>query len=227
MKKCFLFLSVVVMSFAIVSCSNSPKAEKAEVKEAAKKQETANTATQTIGVNLTDSKVNWTGNKPAGSHTGYVNLKEGALKVDKGGDITGGSFVLDMNTITCTDLEGDYKASLEGHLKGLEADGKDDFFNVTDFPTASFDITKVAKLAGDADASHLIYGNLTLKGVTKEVGFKAKLNNDNGKYSISSPDFSINRTDFGIKFMSKSFFDDLKDKYINDDIVLSINLVTG
>ena len=36
-----------------------------------------------------------------------------------------------MSTITATDLEGEYKGKLEGHLKS------DDFFGVEKFPTAT------------------------------------------------------------------------------------------
>lgn len=227
MKNLILLCCLCSLSLAITSCSNAPKADKAEVKEAVNTTETAPTTKgMAKAISLTESKVNWTGSKPAGKHMGYINLKSGSVMVDNG-DISGGSFVLDMNSITCTDLEGDQKAGLEGHLKGLGDDGRDDFFNVAEHPTASFDITKVAKLAGDADATHLVYGNLTLKGASKEVGFKAKVENEGGKIMVSTPDFSINRTDFGIKFMSKTFVDGLKDKFIDDEIVLSINLVAG
>ncbi len=227
MKNLILLCCLCSMVLAITSCSNAPKADKAVVNEVAKTVEKAvSPKGEAKAVNVAESKINWTGSKPAGKHMGYISLKSGSIMIDNG-DISGGSFVLDMNSITCTDLEGDSKAGLESHLKGLEADNKDDFFNVTAHPTASFDITKVAKLAGDAVATHLVYGNLTLKGETKEVGFKAKVENTDGKITVSTPDFSINRTDFGIKFMSKTFVEGLKDKFIDDEIVLSLNIVAG
>ena len=39
---------------------------------------------------------------------------------------------------------------------------------------------------------------------------------------ISSEPFKINRVDFGVNYGSKSVFDDLKDKFINDDIELVV-----
>ena len=47
------------------------------------------------------------------------------------GVLTGGSFVVDMNSITTTDLEGGSADKLEGHLKS------DDFFGVQSHPKAT------------------------------------------------------------------------------------------
>ena len=75
----------------------------------------------------------WKGYKVTGSHVGIITIKSGHLNFDK--DIlTGGSFEIDMSTITVTDLEGEYKGKLEGHLKS------DDFFGVEKFPTATLQL---------------------------------------------------------------------------------------
>ena len=79
-------------------------------------------------------------------------------------------------------------------------------------------------LSGDADASHLVYGNLTMKDMTKEVGFKANVEVMDGKVTVTTPPFTIDRTQWGIKFRSASFFSDLQDKAISNDIGLKINL---
>ncbi len=164
------------------------------------------------------SVVNWKGSKIAGSHTGTFKLSDGNVKV-KGGKVTGGNFTIDINSLICTDLAaGEGKEDLEGHLKAP------DFFDAAKFPTAKFEITKVTSLAGNEDANALVYGNLTLKDVTKEVGFKSKIDVANTGVTISTPNFTINRTDFGMKYGSASFFDNLKDKAINDEVELSINL---
>jgi len=172
------------------------------------------------------SKINWTGSKPAGKHMGTINISAGKLLVANG-TVVGGNFDIDMNTITCTDLQGDAKSDLEAHLKGTAKGKEDHFFNVAKYPTASYKITKVTSLVNDPAASHLVYGTLNLKGIDKEVGFKAKIESNGEVFKISSPDFTINRTDWGIKFMSKNFMDDIKDKFINDDIVLSVSLKAG
>ena len=206
----------------VTSCSGDSKAAKATVGEA--KKVTAPAATNTLKVNTANSKVNWTGSKPAGKHSGTIALSSGSVQLD-GGDLSGGKFILDMTSITVTDLEaGQGKEKLEGHLKGTTEENKDHFFDVRTYPTSTFEITKVAKLANDPDASHLVYGNLTIKDVTKGVGFKAQIINKNGKLSVNTPPFTIDRSDFNVKYGSAKFFPDLKDKIIHDEIELQISL---
>ena len=214
-----LFILGTLLTF--MSCKND-KAADAVVGEA---KEAAKTLTgSTYTVDNAASKVMWTGSKPTGSHSGTIDVSTGSLTVNDG-NITAGNFVLDMTTISSTDLEGDMKAGLEAHLKGQrKPEEADDFFNVGKYPTAKFVITKVTKLVNDPEASHLVYGNLTIKETTKELGIKAKVGIQEGLVLVKTPEFSINRTEWGIKFMSKSFSDNLKDKFINDDIQMSINL---
>lgn len=223
------YLSILVAFLTVgmlVSCSGD-KAAKATVGEAANKKEMIKTdGASSLKVNTASSKIAWTGSKPAGKHSGTINIKEGSVMLDAG-DLSGGKFIIDMNSIAVTDLDGQGKANLEGHLKGMKEENQDHFFNVRKYPEANFEITKVAKLAGDATASHLVYGNLTLKDVTKEIGFKSNINTSGGKVMVSTPEFTIDRSEFNIKYGSAKFFDDLKDKVISDDITLKIDLVAG
>ena len=83
-----------------------------------------------------------------------------------------------------------------------------------DFPTASFVFKRF-------DGKNLI-GDLTIKGKTKEVSFPATVTITDNEVSIVSQPFKINRVDFGVNYGSKSVFDDLKDKFINDDVELVV-----
>ena len=173
---------------------------------------------KTYNVSTANSVINWKGSKIAGSHTGTFKLSNGTLNVE-GNKITGGEFTIDIKSIKNTDMAaGEGKEDLEGHLLAA------DFFDAAKYPTAKFEITKVTSLAGQAEANALVYGNLTLKEVTKEIGFKAQTKISESGVSISTPTFKINRTDFGMKYGSASFFDNLKDKAINDEVELSISL---
>jgi len=205
---------------SLASCKGD-KGAKAEV---GAKADAAATTGVSLNVNPALSKVMWEGSKPAGSHNGMLSVSSGSVSVD-GGKVTGGSFVLDMTSIAVLDLEGDEKAYLEAHLKGMSDDNADDFFNVRKYPTAKFEITKLTGLPNNPDATHLVYGNLTMKDITKEVGFKAKVEATDTKVRVTSPKFTIDRTDWGIKYGSGKFFDDLKDKVISDDMSLQVNLV--
>jgi polyisoprenoid-binding protein YceI len=154
---------------------------------------------------VTASKLTWKGYKPSGTHDGTIDLKEGTLNYD--GDLKGGKFTFDMVSIKVLDIkDAKYNADLTGHL------ASPDFFDVKQFPTGSFEITKVTK----ADVISTIEGNLTLKGITKNISFPASVTEKDGEVTFLSNAIKIDRTDFGIKYKSKKFFDDLKDKFVND-----------
>ncbi len=218
-----IFSSILMLSLLVFTACKKTAGEKAEVNDAA-----AVSAAQGVEfpVQLAGSFVSWEGAKPTGTHTGTVSLSSGSVIVDKG-VVTGGSFVLDMSSINVTDLEGEYKDNLEKHLKGLGDDNADHFFNVAAYPTAKFEITKVTSLSGDETATHLVYGNLTIKETTKEVGFKANVQVADNAVTVSTPQFKIDRTQWGVNYGSKSIFSDLGDKFVNDEIALSINLTAS
>ena len=66
-----------------------------------------------------------------------------------------------------------------------------------------------------------------MKGVTKEVGFKANITVTDGQVVVTTPQFTIDRTQWGVNYNSKSVFDNLGDNFINDEIGLRINLTAG
>lgn len=217
MKKLITNTFVIVAILAsTVACKNETKNETDAT--SAKEVATPEAQATTYTVDTAASMITWKGSKPAGSHTGTINLQSGAVQV--AGDAITGSFVIDMNTITNTDLEGDSKASLEAHLKGT-AEGKEDhFFNVAAHPTASFEVTGVTDNAG----VKTMQGNLTIKGVTKNVSFPVTYAIVGDDMTLSSETFTIDRTEWGIEFMSKSILDDLKDGFISDDMEITISL---
>ena len=132
-----LLLTMMLGALAFFTACKGTSGEKAEVSEAS---EVAASEGTTYNVAIASSKVMWEGSKPAGKHFGTVNVSDGSVTV-KDGTITAGSVTLDMNSITVNDLEGDYKANLEAHLKGTKEDQVDDFFNVNAYPTATLEIT--------------------------------------------------------------------------------------
>ncbi len=174
---------------------------------------------ETYKINAAKSKVGWVGKKVTGQHNGTIGVKEGTLEV-KGGKITGGSFVIDMTTIVCEDLtDAGTNAKFLGHLKS------DDFFSVANNPTGTFAIKKVtAKGKSGSAEKYQIEGDLTLKGITKPISLDADVTTAGKKMTAVSA-FKINRTQWDIKFRSGSFFENLGDKMIYDDIELTLNAV--
>ncbi len=168
-----------------------------------------------VKVDTNSSQIAWVGKKVTGQHNGTVNIKEGALEMEDG-QVTGGSFVIDMTTIDVLDLEGEYKGKLMGHLRS------DDFFSVEKFPTAKFVITSIDKSEA-TDATHFVAGDLTIKGITNKITFPANVTVKNGKANAKAS-FPLDRTKWQVKYGSGSFFDGLGDKMIYDDFELTVNL---
>lgn len=160
-------------------------------------------------INTADSKVVWKGYKVTGSHEGTITLQSGNLNF-KDEVLTGGEFVMDMTTINTTDLEGDYKGQLDGHLKS------DDFFGVNNFKTAKLVFTNV-KLTGKN--SYVVTGDLTIKDKTNPVTVNVSVYG-----SKATATLKIDRTKFGVKYGSANFFDGLKDKAIYDEFDLVADL---
>ena len=210
MKKIILLVAIIATVFA--SCIGEKK-EKTAIKEAVKV--TVN-AENLNNVDVTASVLNWEGSKPTGSHNGTVALKSGGLLVEAG-TLTQGVFVVDMNSITNTDMAGSNGAAkLEGHLKAS------DFFDVAVYPTAKFVITSVV----DTDGKLAVTGNLTIKNTTKSITIPATIATAEGITTFKSETFTIDRTDFGVVYASKKLDAALKDKFINDLMEMSFSVVT-
>ena len=208
MKK--LIILAIVFSAVLVSCKEK---KKVEVKE---EVEVIKTASDLNNVDLTASVLNWKGAKPTGEHNGTVTLKSGGILIELG-VITAGEFVVDMNTITDLDMKGKPGAGkIEGHLKSA------DFFEVEVYPTAKFVITKIEENGNKLDVT----GNLNIKDVTKSITIPATFSEVDGIYVFKSDNFNIDRADFNVKYKSKKFFDNLKDKFVNDLVELSFEVKT-
>lgn len=167
------------------------------------------TALKEISVDVSKSTVTWKGYKVTGEHEGTINLESGVLMFD-GKTLTGGKFTMDMTSINTTDLEGDYKGKLDGHLKSA------DFFGVDKHPTAKFEITKAVK-KGDV---YTVTGDLTIKSITNPITFDMTVKGNSATASLK-----IDRAKYDVRYGSGSFFDNLGDKTIYDEFDLNVNLM--
>ena len=169
-------------------------------------------------VNTETSKIQWKGFKPSGSHYGTINLDNGNFIV-KNDKIIGGEFTINMNSIVDLDMpeHNENNAKLVGHLKSV------DFFDVEKYPIGSFQI----KETENKDGKTLIKGELTLKDISHPVSFLADIKIKNGQLTLKSETFKVDRSKWNIRYKSKSFFDDLKDKFIEDDMEISIEVIAN
>tara|TARA_R110002050_G_scaffold18186_2_gene53251 strand:+ start:7151 stop:7840 length:690 start_codon:yes stop_codon:yes gene_type:complete len=218
----------LVFTSALVACNNAPETavEASDAQEV--KTETAEAAMYTV--NTGSDEVVWEGYKTfalGDAHTGTIQVSEGNFMVE-GDQLVGGSFIIDMTSINNADLaeSPEYKAKLEGHLKSA------DFFAVDSFPTAKFEITSAeAVAAGDSTgATHNVSGNLTLRGITKNVTIPAMVEMTDAGINFATPEFVIDRSKWNVKFRSTSFseFADIaKDNIIDNNIKLSVKLMAS
>ena len=164
---------------------------------------------------VTTSEITWKGYKVTGQHHGTVDLKDGTL-IFEDNILVGGEFAIDMTTIKNLDMAGGGGAArLEGHLKS------DDFFSVETHPTATLSITKVIPYGTTGE--YKVTGDLTIKGITKEVKFMANVAN-NGGVITAVADITIDRSEYDVRYGSGSFFDNLGDKAIHDNFDMSVKL---
>lgn len=169
--------------------------------------EPTNVITKTVKTEV--SSVMWKAYKVTGSHTGLVQLKEGQLSFD-GDKLVGGNFTVDMTSLISTDLEGESKAKLEGHLKS------DDFFSVENHPSSSLVFTEVKAVGKN---SYEVTGDLTIKGITKPITFDISVYGS--KVTATA---KIDRAEYNVRYGSGSFFDNLGDKTIYDEFDLVVDL---
>jgi polyisoprenoid-binding protein YceI len=162
------------------------------------------------GVDLDKSSMIWTGKKIGKEHTGGVEILQADFDYEDG-KLVSGTLVIDMTTITCTDLEEEKAAKLVGHLKSS------DFFDVDAFPEAELNFTSVTQVEGD---SYLIKGEITIKGHTEPIEFYANLKEKEALATIR-----IDRSKFDVRYGSASFFDDIGDSAIDDIFEIKARLV--
>ncbi len=162
---------------------------------------------KTYQLNKKQSVINWKGTYAFlfSEHNGTVHFQEGTLTTNNG-TITGGTFVIDMNSISNEDYKSNQGAV--AHLKDT------DFFDVKVFPEAKLVLTSVEYFTNGN--THKMHANLTIKGVTKPIEFWA---NVDGIKKTMETKFKIDRTRWGIVYNNK-----LKNEAISDAIEFYITL---
>jgi len=156
-------------------------------------------------IDVAQSTIKWTGSKITGSnHYGLISPKSSELTVEDG-KVVSGSVVLDMNSLTVSDIEGEKAQKFLRHMMN------EDFFEVGKYPTATLEIK-------EAKEGEMV-GQLTIKGITKPYSFPVTLKD--GKYVGKT---TFDRTQFGIIYKSGNFFKDLGDKVINDDVEIEFEI---
>ena len=213
-------LSAIALSFATLAftaCSDAPKGDEATVAE---EQTAADATGESFTVDTTDSHIRFTGNGVGKNHPGKFKLSSGNIAVANG-QITGGQFTINVNSL---DMEEEGE-SIDGKLRPHLLSG--DFFDAEKYKDAKFEITKVEPYTASGDsksviagANYTISGNLTLKDVTKNVSFPAKVEIDNDGVEAEA-NFDIDRRQWNITYGNDK---NLGDKFISETVNIEVDL---
>jgi polyisoprenoid-binding protein YceI len=200
--------TLVLASVLWTGCTQAPQAPQAQTGEAKQVQAGGEGKTYTfLGEDEEASKIIAIGTKVTGRHEIRFPIKEAtATLTDE--CISGGKIVLDIANLEVLDLQGEWKAKLEGHLKSL------DFFEAEKYPEGVFEVTGCERGSGD---TLYLSGNLTLRGVTKSIRFPAVYKYDPNHPTLEAS-FNINRQEWGISYKGKA--DDL----IRDEVNIQVKL---
>lgn len=201
-----------------VSCSDAPKGDNATVTD---EKAAADSNGVVMNVDTNTSIVGFNGWGVGKNHPGKFKLNSGSFTV-KNGMVTAGSFSININSLSMDQQEEMFQVNLRGHLLSP------DFFDAAKSPEAKFEITgseAFTPTAGDtsvvAGANTKISGNLTLKGVTKNVSFPAKVDvTENGSATVAN--FIIDRTQWDMHYNDDK--ESAKDKFIAHDVNITLNI---
>jgi len=234
MKKILFALLFTSIAFTQIMESEEPLLQPLKAKKIIDNEKITADESGTIIFDNKKSKISWIGGLKYGlsNHDGNMKMMSGNLIITKDIKLSGG-VVINMQSMTNNDLPTGAKDRLIGHLKSA------DFFNVNEFPTASFSITSsdIVQRVSNNKYKIKITGDLTIKGKTNEVSFDTVINLENDVKKASGK-LIFNRTDFGVQYRAEmhlenpnSFWNQMqtsrdaaKDKVIRDEIEISFEI---
>ena len=168
---------------------------------------------QALEVDTNKSSIEWHGKKIGGKHDGHIQIESGTFELEDE-RIVSGNFVVDMTSISNSDLKDEgTRQKLVNHLKS------DDFFGVEAYPTASFEVLQGTEFS---NGKATLTGDITIKGKTERITFEVE-QAGNGY----TAELLIDRSRFHVRYGSKSFFNDLGNRAIDDIFKLNIRLVVN
>jgi polyisoprenoid-binding protein YceI len=211
-----ILLAVIVALFTF-ACEKAPKGDKAEIREA---EQEATPTGQTYAVDTAASYLKFTG-WGVGKNPGTFKLNYGATAVN-GDSVSGGSFVINIKSMKMEQKGRDIETKLRPHLLS------GDFFDADKFGTATFEITNVIPYDLDKDkektltegANFTVSGNLTLKEVTKNISFPARIELE-GNTLKADANFDIDRTQWRMNYGNDKT---LGDKFISETVNIKMHI---
>ncbi len=203
--------------FFLQSCSEAPKGDNVTIME---KQQASQAKGQTFIADTAASRIRFTGHGVGKNHPGIFRLSSGNVAI-AGNQITGGEFTINIKSMELEEKGGMFDAKLHPHLMS------GDFFDANKFGSAKFVITKVEpykKSGNDTSivqgANFAISGNLTLKDVTKNITFPARVDLDDNTLKAKG-NFDIDRRQWNMNYGNDKT---LGDKFISEKVNIELDL---
>jgi len=213
----FLFFVIFSTVITFLSCSEAPKGDDATISD---KQQAASATGQTFVVDTSDSRIRFTGHGVGKNHPGTFHLSSGSVAIGNN-QITGGQFLININSMEMEQKGDMFEKKLRPHLLS------GDFFDASKFGTAKFEITKVEPYSKTDDdtsivegANFRVSGNFTLKDVTKNITFPAKIDLDDNSIQAKG-NFDIDRTQWQMNYGNDKT---LGDKFISEKVNVALDL---
>lgn len=214
MKKIRIWFAFIA-ALAIAACEKAPKGDEAEINE---EVEGVVPTGETFAVDTANSYVKFTGHGVGKNHPGTFKLNYGAVAVNND-SISGGNFVINITSMDMEQEGEDIETKLRPHLLS------GDFFDAEKFGTATFEITNVIPYEEKDQqkslvegANYTISGNLTLRDVTKNVSFPARVDLD-GNTIKTKANFDIDRTEWQMNYGNDKT---LRDKFISETVNIEL-----
>lgn len=211
-----IIIALVLMGLAI-ACNQAPKGDEATITD---KQEAAESSGTSFVVDTAQSKIRFTGHGVGKNHPGNFKLTSGEVQI-AGDKVTGGNFTIDIRSMDVEQQGEMFQKKLKPHLLS------GDFFDAEKFGTAKFEITKVEPYESNASdssivkgANFLISGNFTLKDVTKNITFPARIDLDFNTLK-GEANFDIDRTQWQMNYGNDKT---LGDKFISETVNIELDL---
>ena len=212
------FTALAFSCTLLLSCGEeAPSGDNATITE---EQQAADAQGQSYAVDTADSRIRFVGHGVGKNHPGTFRISSGSVSVANN-QITGGSFIIPISSM---DMEEEGEM-IDGKLRPHLMSG--DFFDAEKFGNAKFEITSVVPYEqNDSDTSIVdganfrISGNFTLKDVTKNISFPARIDLD-GNTLKAKGNFDIDRTQWQMNYRSDK---SLGDKFISEKVNIELDL---
>ena len=205
MKTVIIFIVLILVVVGVYFFTNSLQApiEESTRQDNVETDEDLNTEIEngSYVVDQDKSELNWQAERIVGlSHTGSIPVS-GEIEVSE--DNLEGTISFDVSNITSNN------ETLTEHLKMA------DFFEVEKYPTSTLDISSIS--------SSNISGKLTILDTSMDISVPVEISEQGGQVVITG-EAVIDRTDYGIVYESGSFFKEIGDKAIRDNVNVSFTL---